>query len=44
MPLTLDMGPSIVQIGVYLYGGYPDPVTNDEQLSFLFSLGGHRAQ
>ena len=44
MPLALDMRPSIVQIGVYLYGGDPDPVTNDEQPSFWFSLGGHSAQ
>ena len=38
MPLTPDMRRSIDQIRDYLYGGgYPDPVTNAEQLSFLFS-------
>ena len=37
MPLTPDMRRSIDQIRDYLYGGgYPDPVTNAEQLSFLF--------
>jgi type I restriction enzyme M protein len=37
MPLTSDMRQSIDQIRNYLYGGgYPDPVTNAEQLSFLF--------
>lgn len=37
MPLTPDMRRSIEQIRDYLYGGgYPDPVTNAEQLSFLF--------
>jgi type I restriction enzyme M protein len=37
MPLTSDMRRSIEQIRDYLYGGgYPDPVTNAEQLSFLF--------
>jgi type I restriction enzyme M protein len=37
MPLTSDMRRSIDQIRDYLYGGgYPDPVTNAEQLSFLF--------
>ncbi|MGH8549940.1 MAG: HsdM family class I SAM-dependent methyltransferase, partial [Methylococcales bacterium] len=37
MPLTPDMRRSIDQIRDYLYGGgYPDPVTNTEQLSFLF--------
>jgi len=37
MPLTPDMRRAIEQIRDYLYGGgYPDPVTNAEQLSFLF--------
>jgi len=37
MPLTSDMRLAIDQIRNYLYGGgYPDPVTNAEQLSFLF--------
>jgi len=37
MPLTPDMRRSIEQIRDYLYGGgYPDPVTNAEQLSFMF--------
>lgn len=37
MPLTPDMRRCIDQIRDYLYGGgYPDPVTNAEQLSFLF--------
>jgi len=37
VPLTPDMRRSIDQIRDYLYGGgYPDPVTNAEQLSFLF--------
>lgn len=37
MPLTPDMRRSIDQIRDYLYGGgYPDPVNNAEQLSFLF--------
>ena len=37
MPLTSDMRRSIDQIRDYLYGGgYPDPVSNAEQLSFLF--------
>ncbi len=37
MPLTPDMRRSVEQIRDYLYGGgYPDPVTNAEQLSFLF--------
>jgi type I restriction enzyme M protein len=37
MPLPPDMRRSIEQIRDYLYGGgYPDPVTNAEQLSFLF--------
>lgn len=37
MPLTADMRRSIDQIRDYLFGGgYPDPVTNAEQLSFLF--------
>lgn len=37
MPLTPDMRQSIDQIRNYLFGGgYPDPVSNAEQLSFLF--------
>ncbi|MDR3567886.1 MAG: N-6 DNA methylase [Syntrophobacteraceae bacterium] len=37
MPFTSEMRKSIEQIRDYLYGGgYPDPVTNAEQLSFLF--------
>ena len=37
MPLTPDMRQSIEQIRNYLFGGgYPDPVSNAEQLSFLF--------
>lgn len=37
MPLTPEMRQSIDQIRNYLYGGgYPDPVSNAEQLSFLF--------
>jgi type I restriction enzyme M protein len=37
MPLTSDMRRSIDQIRDYLFGGgYPDPVSNAEQLSFLF--------
>ncbi len=37
MPLTSEMRQRIEQIRNYLYGGgYPDPVTNAEQLSFLF--------
>jgi type I restriction enzyme M protein len=37
MPLTPEMRRSIDQIRDYLYGGgYPDPVSNAEQLSFLF--------
>lgn len=37
MPLTPDMRRSIDQIRNYLFGGgYPDPVSNAEQLSFLF--------
>jgi type I restriction enzyme M protein len=37
MPLTPDMRRGIDQIRDYLYGGgYPDPVGNAEQLSFLF--------
>lgn len=37
MPLTPDMRRSIDQIRDYLFGGgYPDPVNNAEQLSFLF--------
>jgi len=37
MPLTPDMRQAIDQIRNYLFGGgYPDPVSNAEQLSFLF--------
>jgi type I restriction enzyme M protein len=37
MPLTPEMRRDVDQIRNYLYGGgYPDPVTNAEQLSFLF--------
>jgi type I restriction enzyme M protein len=37
VPLTPDMRRAIDQIRDYLYGGgYPDPVSNAEQLSFLF--------
>ncbi|OGQ56509.1 MAG: restriction endonuclease subunit S [Deltaproteobacteria bacterium RIFCSPLOWO2_02_FULL_53_8] len=37
MPLTPEMRQSIEQIRNYLYGGgYPDPMSNAEQLSFLF--------
>ena len=37
MPLTPDMRRSLDQIANYLFGGgYPDPVSNVEQLSFLF--------
>ncbi|VTU23991.1 putative type I restriction enzymeP M protein [Variovorax sp. SRS16] len=37
MPLTADMRRSIDQIRDYLFGGgYPDPMSNAEQLSFLF--------
>ncbi len=37
MPLTPEMRRSIDQIRDYLYGGgYPDPVSNAEQLAFLF--------
>lgn len=37
MPLTADMRRSIDQIRDYLFGGgYPDPVSNAEQLAFLF--------
>ena len=37
MPLTSEMRQSIEQIRNYLYGGgYPDPMSNAEQLSFLF--------
>jgi type I restriction enzyme M protein len=39
MPLTPDMRRAIDQIRDYLFGGgYPDPVSNAEQLSFLFFL------
>jgi type I restriction enzyme M protein len=37
MPLTPDMRRDVEQIRNYLFGGgYPDPVSNAEQLSFLF--------
>ena len=37
MPLTPHMRQSIDDVRNYLYGGgYPDPVSNAEQLSFLF--------
>lgn len=37
MPLTPEMRQAIDQIRNYLYGGgYPDPMSNAEQLSFLF--------
>ena len=37
MPMTPEMRRGIDQIRDYLYGGgYPDPVSNAEQLSFLF--------
>lgn len=37
MPFTPEMRQSIDQIRNYLFGGgYPDPVSNAEQLSFLF--------
>ncbi len=37
MPLTPEMRRDVDQIRNYLYGGgYPDPVANAEQLSFLF--------
>jgi type I restriction enzyme M protein len=37
MPFTPEMRRGIEQIRDYLYGGgYPDPVSNAEQLSFLF--------
>jgi len=37
MPMTADMRRGVDQIRDYLYGGgYPDPVSNAEQLSFLF--------
>src|SRR5262245_18971256 len=37
MPLTPEMRRGIVQIRDYLYGsGYPNPVSNAEQLAFLF--------
>lgn len=37
MPLTPDMRRATEQIRDYLFGGgYPDPVSNAEQLSFLF--------
>ena len=37
MPLTPEMRRSVEQIRDYLFGGgYPDPVSNAEQLAFLF--------
>ena len=46
MPFTPDMRRKVDQIRDYLYGGgYPDPLTNAEQLSFLFffyMIEGHR--
>ena len=37
MPLTPDMRRQIDQIRDYLFGGgYPNPMANAEQLSFLF--------
>lgn len=37
MPLTPEMRTSVEQIRNYLFGGgYPDPVSNAEQLAFLF--------
>ena len=37
MPLTAEMRRGIDQIRDYLYGGgYPDPLSNAEQLSYLF--------
>src|ERR1700693_11061 len=37
MPMTADMRRRVDQIRDYLFGGgYPDPVSNAEQLSFLF--------
>jgi type I restriction enzyme M protein len=37
MPLTAEMRRDVDQIRNYLFGGgYPDPVSNAEQLSFLF--------
>lgn len=37
MPLTAEMRQGIDQIRNYLYGGgYPDPMSNAEQLAFLF--------
>ena len=37
MPMTPDLRQKVEQIRNDLYGGgYPDPVTNAEQLSFLF--------
>jgi type I restriction enzyme M protein len=37
MPLTPELRQQVEQIRDYLYGGgYPDPVNNAEQLSFLF--------
>ena len=37
MPMTPKMRRGVDQIRDYLYGGgYPDPITNAEQLAFLF--------
>jgi hypothetical protein len=39
MPFTPDMRRKVDQIRDYLYGGgYPDPLSNAEQLSFLFFI------
>ena len=37
MPLTAEMRRDVDQIRNHLFGGgYPDPVSNAEQLAFLF--------
>ena len=42
MPLTPEMRRSIEQIRDYLYGGgYPDPVSNAEQLAFHLILSAY---
>ena len=39
MPLTPDMRRDVDAIRNYLFGGgYPDPVSNAQQLSFLFFI------
>ena len=39
MPLTPEMRRDVDAIRNYLFGGgYPDPVSNAEQLAFLFFL------